>query len=302
MSDSASNSGNILVVDDNAFNRELALELLQDTHASIDTADDGKNAVAQANIKSYDFILMDIQMPIMDGFEATKIIKNKDPNQIVIALTANAIKGDKERFMAAGFDDYLSKPVEATKLYDMLQFWSRNIGSGSEDQSNICNSNKATEVPDKEKSSAPTGESLDLKTEQAAQVSDLESYDDSIIPVEYRGLQVEKALKMVGDKHSLYFKLMKLFSDNYKNTANELLRALQDEDSMTAGRIVHTIKGSASNLGAENLRQIAVELEESISNHGDEMQAHVTQFCARLDETIVIMDEFVQRYQHLSVR
>ncbi|HBF08054.1 MAG TPA: hypothetical protein DDW29_07335, partial [Gammaproteobacteria bacterium] len=124
--------------------------------------------------------------------------------------------------------------------------------------------------------------------------------DTSIMPDEYRGLKVGKALKLIGDKKSLYIKLMSLFTKNYSNVSDELLKALKDEDAMTAGRIVHTIKGSASNLGAEDLRKCAFELEDSIINNSEALQGHLSDFCARLDETLVVMDDFLEKFKHFA--
>lgn len=280
----------ILIVDDNAFNRELALELLAETDAALVTAEDGKSAVAMATEQSFDFILMDIQMPVMDGFEATRKIKAKIPHQVVIALTANAIKGDRERFMEAGFDDYLSKPVDANKLYDMLYFWAEKL-------------DKKPGVPEQAVAPAPIQvEKADRLTlsENPSMPPVAKTLDISRIPNEYRGIHVAKALKMVGNKTGLYFKLMIMFCENYQKTSDDLSKALQAQDIMTAGRLVHTIKGSASSLGAENLRRDAYNLEDAMINNAEKMQEFLNEFCMTLDETLLIMDDFVDKFKHLA--
>jgi two-component system cell cycle response regulator DivK len=108
----------VLVVEDNPLNMELVLEILNTKDYASDEATDGKEAVRKAENKAYDLILMDIELPGMDGVEAAKIIKNKNKNVPVIALTSYAMKGDRERFLAAGFDDYISKPLD---LIDFLK-------------------------------------------------------------------------------------------------------------------------------------------------------------------------------------
>lgn len=292
----------VLVVDDNLFNRELVLELLADSKAVLDTAEDGRFAVEKVQEKSYDFILMDIQMPMMDGYEATKIIKENDPNQVVIALTANAIKGDRERFIAAGFDDYLSKPVDAKKLNDLIYFWADRISSRDMTESSLSQVQDAEVIqgPSENISESLIPSHVAANETNIAYSNEVIEVDTSIMPDEYRGLKVGKALKLIGDKKSLYIKLMSLFTKNYSNVSDELLKALKDEDSMTAGRIVHTIKGSASNLGAEDLRKCAFELEDSIINNSEALQGHLSDFCARLDETLVVMDDFLEKFKHFA--
>ncbi len=115
---------NILLVEDNDINRMYATKLLQKWKCEVDIAENGKIATEQASKKVYDLILMDLQMPLMDGFEATKFIRNKlqKPNSDapIIALTANAIKGDNDRCIEVGMNDYLSKPFTPEKLYGKI--------------------------------------------------------------------------------------------------------------------------------------------------------------------------------------
>ena len=105
---------NILVVEDNPLTIELIFEILEGNGYNVDTAENGREAVLKCGIRFYDLILLDIQMPLMNGFDARRLIKNKPAykNVPIIALTSFAMKGDKERFINAGFDDYISKPID----------------------------------------------------------------------------------------------------------------------------------------------------------------------------------------------
>jgi HPt (histidine-containing phosphotransfer) domain-containing protein len=141
---------------------------------------------------------------------------------------------------------------------------------------------------------------VESKRKEASYSTEEEVYDYSKMPEEFKGLKVAKALKMVGDKKSLYIKLMILFKKNYCTLSDDLLKALQEKDVMTAGRLVHTIKGSASNLGAEQLRMNAYELEEIITTGKENLQDALSDFCVQLDMTIAIMDEFVDKFKHLG--
>lgn len=109
-----------LVVEDNPINMELVMEILTANGFSADEAVNGEEAVARVEDKAYDIVLMDIELPGMDGVEATKLIKKRHKNLPVIALTSYAMKGDRDRFLAAGFDDYISKPLDLADFMNKL--------------------------------------------------------------------------------------------------------------------------------------------------------------------------------------
>ena len=118
----------VLLVEDNLINQELALELLGETGMVITVADDGRQALAALDVlasRSFDAVLMDVQMPVMDGYEATRALR-ADPrwkDLPVIAMTANAMLGDREKALAAGMDDHVPKPVDVDKLFATLLRW-----------------------------------------------------------------------------------------------------------------------------------------------------------------------------------
>lgn len=112
-----------LVVEDNPLNMELVLEILDTQGFTADKAEDGEEAIKKTEKEVYDLILMDIALPGMDGVEATKIIKSRSgyKNVPVVALTAFAMKGDKERLLGAGFDDYIAKPLDVSEFIKKIQ-------------------------------------------------------------------------------------------------------------------------------------------------------------------------------------
>ncbi len=111
----------ILVVEDNPLNMELVIEILSSQGITVHPAVDGDEALKKVDNQVYDLILMDIELPGKDGIEITKIIKTKYKNTPVIALTSYAMKGDRERFIKAGFDDYISKPLDLPEFLKKLK-------------------------------------------------------------------------------------------------------------------------------------------------------------------------------------
>ena len=129
---SEKSSARILLVEDNALNQEVALSILDDLNFKADVAENGVQALramtSAGSANPYDLILMDCQMPEMDGYEATRKIRQGqlgiyNYNIVIIAMTANAMKGDRDKCLEAGMDDYLTKPINVTVLQDTLNRW-----------------------------------------------------------------------------------------------------------------------------------------------------------------------------------
>ncbi|MCO5388064.1 MAG: response regulator [Desulfosporosinus sp.] len=117
---------NVLLVEDTLANQKLATVMLRQLGYNTDLAENGQKAVAMCNIKNYDIILMDCQMPLMDGYEASSIIKKSKGlhrDTVIIAMTAHAMEGDRDKCINAGMDDYFSKPINMNKLDKILKKW-----------------------------------------------------------------------------------------------------------------------------------------------------------------------------------
>ncbi len=122
----ANHRGHVLVVEDNAVNQMVAGRMVEVLGYSVDIVDTGQKAVEAMQRMAYDFVLMDVQMPVMDGFEATRVIRTPEsgvlnPSTPIIAMTASAMKGDRERCLDAGMDDYISKPLKRQELLNVLE-------------------------------------------------------------------------------------------------------------------------------------------------------------------------------------
>jgi CheY-like chemotaxis protein len=120
----------ILIAEDNLINQKLVLQLLKRQGHQVDVAANGEEAVELFRRSPYPLVLMDAQMPEMDGYEATRIIRSLergDQRAIIIALTANVMSGDRDRCLEAGMDDYLPKPIQAHEFYDSINAWIARI-------------------------------------------------------------------------------------------------------------------------------------------------------------------------------
>jgi two-component system, sensor histidine kinase and response regulator len=215
----------VLLVEDNDVNRELAEEFLHNAGMLVDSAADGAEALSKAGAATYDVILMDCQMPVMDGFEATRRIRANPviARLPIIAMTASVLLGDRELCLAAGMDDHVAKPVDVAELYAKL---ARHLGDVS------------TAVP-----AVPT----------------------SIPPSEEFILDRTAALARLGGNEGMYSRLQQRFSQDQAHSVTRIRAASADGDRDTARRIAHTLKGLAGNIGATSLADAAREVEQAIA-------------------------------------
>ena len=113
----------ILLVEDNLINQKVAISVFKQLHLSADVANHGKEALEKMKETRYDLVFMDVQMPVMDGFETIKHLRTKGDNTIVIAMTANAMKGDREKCLAAGATDYIPKPIDSKEFIEKVKYY-----------------------------------------------------------------------------------------------------------------------------------------------------------------------------------
>jgi len=220
----------ILVVEDNQTNQHVIVLRLQKLGCTVQVANDGQEAVEATAAHSFDAILMDCEMPVMDGFEATAKIRGSICNRVpIIALTANAMDGERERCLAAGMDDYLSKPVRAQDLFVKLQHW---IGRNSE------------VAP-----TSPVRVSLTMEDLRPGLRQFLGSMEEDGIEPQEADAVLESFLKTTA-------KVM-----------DELREAVQARDRARCGKAAHTLKGTCANLGFKPLVDLAKTIEESGRNH-----------------------------------
>ncbi|TFG62423.1 MAG: response regulator, partial [Spirochaetales bacterium] len=214
----------LLLVEDNRINQQVAVEILEEAGISVDLADDGREAVAAVRHKKYDAVLMDVQMPRMDGLEAAKLIRADEnfADLPIIAMTANAMKGDRERCIAAGMNDYVSKPIDTAELFTVLKRWINLEGPGR-----IDTAQEGGELPE--------------------------------IP----GINTGTALKRLMHNRKLLKSLLKDFKQDYGSAAETLRNLLGSGDLAGLEREAHSLKSVAGNVGAEGVSAAAAKLESA---------------------------------------
>jgi len=227
-------NASILLVEDNLVNQEMAVEILEKAGLKVDIANNGYEAVLKVKEKQYDGILMDCQMPVMDGFEATRTIREDARNHAlpIIAMTANAMSGDKERCIAHGMNDHIAKPIDMTQLFSTMAKYIKPSHSRLEDAPMV----------------------MQPKQEEPA------------IP-ELFGIDLQEALMRMNNNAKIFLKLLIRFAQTQTTTITRLQDALKKEDVTTAIREAHTLKGLAGTIGATQLMHNAAILEKCLSKN-----------------------------------
>ena len=229
----------ILLVEDNEINRQVARELMEQAHIRVTAAENGKVAVHLLERHTYDGVLMDIQMPVMDGLTATKKIRQQPLHtQLpIIAMTANAMNRDRALCLEAGMNDHISKPVNPAEMFLTMSRWI---------------------VP-----ATP----LAVDTIPAAPQTPPEGEPPLTQTID--GLDTQAGLKHTGGNVKLYRDILTKFCLNQAQTAQNIAEALKTGDTETAERLAHTLKGVAGTLGANPINNLAKTLETAIRKGGD---------------------------------
>jgi signal transduction histidine kinase/DNA-binding response OmpR family regulator/HPt (histidine-containing phosphotransfer) domain-containing protein len=228
----------VLLVEDNELNREVALGLLADAHLAIETADNGQVAVRMVAEHEYDLVLMDMQMPVMDGLAATRAIRLEPQFRSlpIIAMTANVMESDREKCTEAGMNDHLAKPIDPEALFAALLRWIKPRAELA-----------ATAPP---QSAATTARSP-------------ESGGPPEIPtLEIEGVDTQSALRRTGGNPKRYEMLLHKFAESAN--LEEIRAPLASGDTATAARAAHSLKGAAANLGATAVANSAADVETAI--------------------------------------
>ncbi|MBF0416262.1 MAG: response regulator [Magnetococcales bacterium] len=248
----------ILLAEDHPINQQVACEILNNIGMEVTIANNGHEAVAAVRRTDFDLVLMDIQMPVMDGYTATRTIRS-DPrfgNLPIVAMTAHALTGDREQCLLAGMNEYVTKPIDPEQLYKVLEKFIKTTGSGVDVAA-----------------MAPGRAAGDLLPSSLADLP---------------GIDAASALHRLGGNVTLYQSMLGEFNRDL-STASEAIRVAMNGDGPfeNALHIVHGIKGMAGNLGARALHQAARDLEKAIADgQRDRWQESLAHFAAALGQVL----------------
>ena len=225
--------GKVLLVEDNKINQQVARELLEGYGLLVAIADNGAQALELAGSTDFDLILMDVQMPVMDGLEATRQLRKIKSYQYIpiIAMTAHAMDGDREACLQAGMNDYLSKPIDPDVLLQMLSNW--------------------------------------LEGYETLHVESADVPVDIALPDNIPGIDLTWGLKRVGGNKKLFIRLLNDFFHSHQAACEKTRQFILNNNIEAARRQVHTIQGVAGNIGARDLQAAAMELEKAIRTGAD---------------------------------
>ncbi|MBF0162105.1 MAG: response regulator [Magnetococcales bacterium] len=248
----------VLLAEDNAINQQVAQEILEGVGLVVETAGDGAEAIQRLGQAPFDLILMDIQMPVMDGVEAVRRIRLEPiwATLPIIAMTAHVMTGDRERYLELGMNDHVPKPIDKRALYGALLQWIRpRPGLGEESAPQMAG----------EEETLPPGMSSPP------------------------GIDLAEVLDRLNGNHRLLYRLLQAFSMDFsrgEEAVTALLGGPEKSKRREAGRLLHTMRGMAANLSAQRLAAAAGALERAILEEQADLSAMLTEFARALQEVL----------------
>jgi two-component system, sensor histidine kinase and response regulator len=247
----------ILLVEDNAINRQVAIEMLRALDLRVEAVEDGVQAIERAQEADYDLILMDLQMPNLGGVEAARRLRDLPDwkDKPIVAMTANIFEGDRRACAEAGMNDFIAKPVDPDEFYRVLSRW------------------------------LPAGEAA------APVVGEKGTLQETSLRAPW--LNADAALRRVNGNSSLYLRLLRQFVKERRGEAERMASALNGGDMVIVARLAHELKGVAGSLGAEKVAGVAAQIEAAVSDRSGDGDIELS--IARLGQELQSLDESVAK-------
>ena len=247
----------VLLVEDNAINQTVAHDMLERMGLSVTVANNGAEALTYLQHAIFDIVLMDLQMPVMDGFEATRRIRQLSnlADLPIIAMTAAVLPQDQNAALAVGMNDHVAKPIDPKILFATLLQWLKPRNS-------VVTSN--------------------------VQFVPASAFADPLIhlPQDLAGFNVDNALALLGGNRAKFRRLVIQFSEQFAAAAETISQSIATKEPDKAAALAHQIRGAAGNLGATTLYQIATRLEQALLRNDDASTADMQAFRAALEEVV----------------
>jgi len=258
----------ILLVEDNKLNQQIASELLSMAGLQVSIADHGQQALDILQDTDFDCILMDLQMPIMDGYQATKLIRQNPAfkHLPIIAMTANAMTKDIEQCLSVGMNQHLAKPINSQALYNSLARWIKP------------DPHRIKPIP------------IENKTDKVDDLSTTDNETSLNLP----GFEMEQAIRDLGGDINLYCNALRIMTETEADTLERIRASLQENDFKTATRTAHTLKGIAGTIGMIALQTAAEKLEQQLHQHHMPSESQLSQLTHLLHTVIDTIETALQ--------
>ncbi|MBU0680977.1 MAG: response regulator [Proteobacteria bacterium] len=251
----------ILLAEDSEVNQQVAREMLERVNIVVESAATGLEVLKKYQEQHFDGVLMDIQMPEMDGYEAARALRKAEGGTghiPIIAMTAHAFENNRRQCLAAGMDDFISKPVRPDELYLTLAKW-------------ICGDGK-------------------IHTFVHTNREDIKVAHETVV-----GLDLDEMLSRVGNKQDLLVRLFQIFQEKYCHFDQEILTNLGQHDYSAVKKQAHTIKGVAATICANRLQEAALDLEKKVTN-SENPAAEMLVFSSALKEVVTSIDALLDQW------